>query len=98
MHRSRAMCLLGFTAVDVGLMEGHSHVRPGVVSTDVPAHAAQIRQRLDDRGLQLADLLFLPSSDMRTLAVMIPTPTCEASPRPCSMPCSIWLVSSALPA
>ncbi len=60
--------LLGFNAIDVGLMGNRSHVRPEVVRDNPVEWAGKLEERIRGRGLEIADLFLIPWSDFETLA------------------------------
>ena len=54
---------LEFEAVDLGLFGNRSHLRPEVVREDVAMWAGRISERLDQIGLGVADVFFIPWTD-----------------------------------
>jgi sugar phosphate isomerase/epimerase len=60
--------LLGFDAIDVGLMGNRSHVRPEVVTGDPFEWAGRLDERIRGRGLEIADLFLIPWTDFETLS------------------------------
>ncbi len=64
---------LGVQGVDVGLFhERETHLKLDAVCSDVAAHARALSHKLDDRGLQLADVYFIPSPDFKGRAANHP--------------------------
>ncbi len=60
--------MLGFGAIDIGLMGNRSHVRPEVVRENPREWAGRIDERIRGRGLEIADLFLIPWTDFETLA------------------------------
>jgi sugar phosphate isomerase/epimerase len=70
--------LLGFEAIDIGLMGNRSHVRPEVIREDVAGWAGRISERVRGRGLAIADVFLIPWTEF---AVMAPNHPDEAERR-----------------
>lgn len=66
--------LLGFEAIDIGLMGDRSHIRPEVVRNNPSEWAARLDERVRGRGLEIADLFLIPWTDFETLAPNHPDP------------------------
>lgn len=66
--------MLGFDAIDVGLMGNRSHVRPEVVRDDVAGWAGRISERVRGRGLEIADVFLIPWTDFEVMAPNHPDP------------------------
>jgi sugar phosphate isomerase/epimerase len=64
---------LGFSAVDIGLFAGQSHVRPEEIEEDNAGWAGRIGERCQSRGLAVADVFAQPPN-FETLAVNHPDP------------------------
>ncbi len=60
--------LLGFEAIDIGLMGNRSHIRPEIVRQNPLGWAARLDERTRGRGLEVADLFLIPWTDFETLA------------------------------
>ena len=68
---------LEFEAVDLGLFGNRSHLRPETVREDVPMWAGRISERLDQIGLGVADVFFIPWTDPERWATRSsPSSTC----------------------
>jgi len=63
---------LGIRGVDIGLFEGRSHLWPSKVLQRVARTAAALRKKLEDRGLDLADVFLQPATDFAALAANHP--------------------------
>lgn len=55
---------LGFEGVDIGLMSNYTAVTPEQVRQNVPLWAGILRERLETRGLEVADVFGIPSMDL----------------------------------
>jgi sugar phosphate isomerase/epimerase len=60
--------MLGFDAIDIGVMGNRSHIRPEVIREDVAGWAGRLRERVDARGLEIADVFLIPWSDYQVMA------------------------------
>jgi sugar phosphate isomerase/epimerase len=60
--------MLGFDAIDIGLMGNRSHVRPEIVRESTGEWAGRLDERIRGRGLEIADLFLIPWTDFETLA------------------------------
>lgn len=67
----RLIRMLDLEAVDLGIFGGRSHVRPEMVRADIPMWSGILGERLDQSGLELADL-FYQAVDFETMAVNHP--------------------------
>jgi sugar phosphate isomerase/epimerase len=65
---------LGCTAVDLGFMTNRSHVRPEELRGAVSVHAGRVRERVESRGLRVADVFAIPFTDFETMAANNPDP------------------------
>ena len=65
------VALLGFTAINIGVFSGRSHVTPEDVLPDIPAAAKNLTMKLNDRGLAVADI-FYQASDFEDRAANHP--------------------------
>ena len=68
----KLIAMLGFEGVDIGLFEERSHLWPSREFQDVGASARQLKGRLDDQGLQAADIYLQMDTDFRPYAVNHP--------------------------
>jgi sugar phosphate isomerase/epimerase len=55
---------MGLEAIDLGLFGNRSHLRPETIRLDPAAWAGRIAERLDQAGLELADVFLLPWTDL----------------------------------
>ncbi len=62
------IAMLGFEGVDIGLFEGRSHIWPSRVFTDLKGAAKDLKHKLRDRGLALADIFLQTAPDFVSLA------------------------------
>lgn len=65
---------LGLSAVDIGFMGNRSHVRPEQLHGAVAQVAGAIRERVESRGLRVADVFAIPWTDFQTMSVSNPDP------------------------
>lgn len=63
---------LGVPAVDIGLFENRSHLQPSDQFRDVQRSATVLREKLDDRGLLIADVFLQLADDASSMAVNHP--------------------------
>jgi sugar phosphate isomerase/epimerase len=63
--------ILGFQGVDIGLFEGRSHLHPSKVLFDREA-AAVLRQKVSDRGMNVADVFLQMDPDFHAFAINHP--------------------------
>ena len=63
---------LGFDGVTLGLFSGYSLVTPEQIREDVAVWAGRLRERVEARGLEIADVFAIQSLDMIDLAVNHP--------------------------
>lgn len=68
------IALLDFEGVDVGLFEGRSHLWPSRVFEDVRGSARALARKLNDRGLETADVFLQTAPDFESLAPNHPDP------------------------
>ena len=61
-HVFPLVAALGFDGIDVGLFQDRSHLQPSQVIPDISGSANLLTARLDDQGLDLADVFFQASS------------------------------------
>jgi len=64
--------MLGFEGVDIGLFEERSHLWPSREFQDVEASSRQLKRKLDDQGLQAADLFLQMDNEFAPYAVNQP--------------------------
>lgn len=60
---------MAFDGVDVGLFEGRSHLWPSREFAEVQRSAGQLRKKLDDRGVRLADVFLQLDPDFVPYAI-----------------------------
>jgi sugar phosphate isomerase/epimerase len=65
--------MLGFEAIDIGLFEGRSHLRPSHVSGNLAGAAAELSKKVRGQGLEFADI-FYQASDFRITSANDPNP------------------------
>ncbi len=63
---------LGCEAVDIGFMSLRSHVRPELAHDCLAATAGAVRERVESRGLAVADVFAIPYTDFETMAANNP--------------------------
>lgn len=63
---------IGCDAVDLGFMTNRSHVRPEQMHGAVAAAAGGIRERVESRGLVVADVFAIPFTDFETMSANNP--------------------------
>ncbi len=63
---------MAFEGVDIGLFEGRSHLWPSCEFTDLAGSARRLRQRLDDLGLEAADVFLQMNPDLEPYAINHP--------------------------
>jgi len=80
-HVLDLIALLGFTGVDIGLFEGRSHLWPSRVFPTLRNSALELSRKLNDRGLQLADVFLQTAPDFVSLAPNHPDATRRAQAR-----------------
>ncbi len=68
----KLITMLGFEGVDIGLFEERSHLWPSREFKAVGASARQLKGKLDDQGLQAADIYLQMDTDFRPYAVNHP--------------------------
>lgn len=68
----RLISMLGFEGVDIGLFENRSHLWPSAQFADVSASARALKQKLDDLGLQAADIFLQMDADFAPYAINQP--------------------------
>jgi hypothetical protein len=66
------IAMLEFDGVDIGLFENRSHLWPSCEFQNVGASARQLKQKLDDCGLQAADVFLQMDPDFAPYAVNQP--------------------------
>lgn len=65
---------LGCDGIDLGFMGGRSHVRPEDARGRVAATAGRVRERVESRGLAVADVFAIPFTDFETMSANNPDP------------------------
>ncbi len=68
------LVMLEIPAVDIGLFEGVKHLTPSEELKNVEKSAAKLKEALESRGLELADLFMVPALDRESLAPNNPDP------------------------
>ncbi len=63
---------LDIPAVDLGIFGNRSHLRPEVIRQDPAWWAGRIRERLDELGLEVADVFLVPWTTMERMAANHP--------------------------
>jgi len=66
---------LGLDAVDLGFMTNRSHIRPERLHGSIPVSAGAARERVETRGLAVADVFAIPWTDFETMSVNNPDPS-----------------------
>lgn len=66
---------MAFDGVDIGLFEGRSHLWPSREFADVTRSAEQLRKKLDERKLRLADVFLQLDPDFVPYAINHPEPS-----------------------
>ena len=66
------IAMLGFEGVDIGLFEDRSHLWPSREFADVAASARRLKRKLEDQGLQAADVFLQMDNDFTPYAVNHP--------------------------
>lgn len=69
---------LGCHGVDIGFMGRRSHVRPEAVHGAVALAAGAVRERIESRGLAVADVFAIPFTDFETMSANNPDPAQQA--------------------
>lgn len=69
---------LGCEGVDIGFMGQRSHVRPERVHGSVAFAAGAVRERVESRGLVVADVFAIPFTDFQTMSANNPDPAQQA--------------------
>ncbi len=75
------IALLDFDGVDIGLFEGRSHLWPSRVFADLKGSARDLKARLDDRALALADVFLQTAPDFFSVAPNHPDPSVRRQAR-----------------
>jgi sugar phosphate isomerase/epimerase len=73
-HACEVIRMLGFDAIDIGVMGNRSHIRPEVIREDIPGWAGRLRERLGSRELEVADVFLIAWSDNQVMAANHPDP------------------------
>lgn len=63
---------LGFEGIDVGLFENRSHLWPSREFAALKSNAAEFRKKLEDRGLESADIFLQMATDFAPYAINRP--------------------------
>jgi sugar phosphate isomerase/epimerase len=63
---------LGFDGVNLIIWGGHSRVQPDEVRADIAGWAGRLDERVRSRGLEIADVVAIPSTDFTALALNHP--------------------------
>lgn len=67
------IAMLGVEGVDIGLFENRSHIQPTDILKDIAGSARKLSRKLDDRGLEFADIFLIPG-EFQVLAANHPDP------------------------
>lgn len=70
----RLIAMLDLHGVDIGLFEERSHLWPSHEFENVTQSARQLKTKLDDLGLQVADVFLQLANDFRAYAINQPDP------------------------
>jgi sugar phosphate isomerase/epimerase len=73
-HIVELLSRIGVDGVDVCLMEGRSALRLDEICADPAGWAETVEERIDSRGLAVADVFVIPWTDFRTMAPNHPDP------------------------
>lgn len=68
----KLVSMLEFEGIDIGLFEERSHLWPSNEFKNVTASARRLKQKLDDQGLQAADIFLQMSEDFTPFAINHP--------------------------
>lgn len=68
----KLVSMLGFDGVDIGLFEERSHLRPSREFEDVPRSARELKKKLNDVGLEPADVFLQMAMDFVPYAINHP--------------------------
>jgi sugar phosphate isomerase/epimerase len=63
---------LDIKGVDIGLFAGRSHLQPADVTSNIPAAARALSEKVQSRGLEFADIFHQPAGDFQSLAANHP--------------------------
>jgi sugar phosphate isomerase/epimerase len=66
------ICAIGCDAVDLGFMTNRPHLWPERIHGVVAALAGRVRERVESRGLAVADIFAIPFTDFETMSVNNP--------------------------
>jgi sugar phosphate isomerase/epimerase len=66
------VAMLEFDGIDIGLFEARSHLWPSREFENVSSSARQLKKKLDDQGLQAADIFLQMDADFVPLAINHP--------------------------
>ncbi|MEM7345832.1 MAG: TIM barrel protein, partial [Chloroflexota bacterium] len=66
------IALMGFEGVDIGLFEERSHLWPSREFKNLTASARKLKQKLNDQGLQAADIFLQTAEDFVPYAINHP--------------------------
>ncbi len=79
----KIIAMLGMQGVDIGLFEGRSHLWPSREFADVSANARHIKSKLNDLGLEAADIFLQMDEDFVPYAINHPESSRRAKARDC---------------
>ncbi|MEM7031478.1 MAG: sugar phosphate isomerase/epimerase family protein [Chloroflexota bacterium] len=71
-HSLNLISMLGFEGVDIGLFEERSHLWPSREFANVAVSARELKQKVSDYGLQVADLFLQTAEDFEPYAINHP--------------------------
>jgi sugar phosphate isomerase/epimerase len=78
----RLISLLDFEGVDIGLFEGRSHLQPsGVLAHDAEGHGRELKKKVGDAGIAVADVFFQGDTDFAVKAINHPDAAVRAEAR-----------------
>ena len=75
----KLIAMMGFQGVDIGLFEDRSHIYPSHVMPNMAASARDLTSRVQDKGLEIADVYF-QASGPGLPALAINHPDAERAP------------------
>lgn len=76
-----ALALLGFRGADIGLFEGHGHLKPSALLPKPAANGARLQRRLAAHGLKAADIFLQLHAGFVEYAINHPDPRRRAFAR-----------------
>jgi sugar phosphate isomerase/epimerase len=80
-HALDLIAMMGFEGVDIGIFEDRSHIWPSIEFKDIPANAAGLKKKIEDRGLKTADIFMQSALDFVSVAPNHPDAAVRARSR-----------------